>query len=983
MAMALPFVGAAVGWGIGGTFLGVSAVSWGWMAGSLLASATSGQHHRGPRLQDLTVTGTDYGQSIPWIAGSPRLAPNYIWASPLREIANTEKAGKGGGNKYTSYTYEVDVGLRLTENITEGVSRDWLNAELVRSGGPVKAGIWNSVSVYTGASDQMPDPVYESHYGAGNVSAFRGGTTVVIQGLQLGNGKQLPNLEHQISVIPVLRSDLLFYAPFDVNYNDIADPDNIISPTVVEALPTFGFNLTTLGFFDDAITYVGTPAPTQTIAKVQYDSARYDLGTADFTIGMRVFIEAYDTGGGAQLVHIDRASNALQNIRINVTDAGLLVRIASNDYTFAAPLNQWFTLGISRTDGYCKVWIDYELELTVFAPSAGSLGDRIRLYGNDSANRHAAARLDDFFIITGADLFTLDQVNDEKTPTYQGGDTLLFEALRGLLARAGYAIDEYDVSTSLNQVLHGYATADVSSTRAHLETLRPFGLYEASCSDKLYIRPRATTPVGTVDWADLGASDSAGEPQDPFAIKAGNESEVPAQIAVRYRNVSADWNIGTEFSDRLISSQVSTQVIEMPFGLLPAQAKAIADTMLMDVLAGLGRATLSVPGRKYAKYQPGDVLETTDPQGRTYRFRILSIQDMLFMQQWEVVLDDAAALESSGITYEGYVPSTEPARVAPTDFEVMAIRPLRDADVEHSGPYVAITPAKDSEDDEWPGAVFVRARLSEAFEQEFTSGNACVMGTCLTTLGDFSGTSAQVQRTGKLRVRVRGELSSANFYDFFQNRTVNAALVGNEPIRFMTAEFIANDGQFKVYDLFNFLRGQLGMEDQIAGHVSSERFVLLNNSVRRMVNETTDIGQEQQVKAVTLNFLLDDVADEDFTDDGMALRPLSPVWLLADPSGGDLALTWSRRSRRVARFTDTGCFTPLGELVEAYRVKVFDDPDADPVRTTVVNTPAWTYAGADIASDGFLPGDPITITVQQLSDQVGEGDARILETSAP
>jgi hypothetical protein len=92
-------------------------------------------------------------------------------------------------------------------------------------------------------------------------------------------------------------------------------------------------------------------------------------------------------------------------------------------------------------------------------------------------------------------------------------------------------------------------------------------------------------------------------------------------------------------------------------------------------------------------------------------------------------------------------------------------------------------------------------------------------------------------------------------------------------------------------------------------------------------------------------------------------------------------VSWVRRSRLVARYTDAGVFAPLGEASELYRVKVFDG--ATQVRTVDVTTPAWTYPAADIAADGFASGDPITITVQQLSDAVGEGFAATVETTAP
>jgi hypothetical protein len=982
MAVALPFIGAAVGWGIGGTFLGVSAVSWGWFAGSLLASAVGGQHHRGPRLNDLNVVGTDYGGCIPWAAGSPRLAPQYAWASPMREIANTQKVGKGGGNKQTTYTYECDVGVILTENVTEGVARDWVNSELIRNGLTTKDGVWEAVTVYTGEADQLPDPTYEAIYGAGNVSAFRGCTTIVIRGLQLGQGKQLPNLEHQPSQPRFGRGDLLFYAPFDDDFNDhssnelAADVQNSVSPAFTYTLGT--------GVFNSGLGYEGNPA--DSIATyVSYTASTFAIGTSKFTVGFWVRINGNPTGN---FIFWSRRTDGDLTQALSVqAQAGGILRM---QYSNAGAVDGSFTIGVwhyvamSRgADGFVKFYVDGAFVGQLNTPSAMGNSNTLILLGNTTADRHADANIDDVFILQGEDLYPA-AFDPPPAPAGQiQRDPYLYEVIDGLMERAGYASTQYEVSTDLDQTVFGYATSSVTSTRAHLETLRPFGLYEANCSDKLYIRPRAATPVGTVEWSDLGAVEGAGDASDPFPLRLGNETEMPAQIAVRYRNVAADWNVGTEFSDRLNSSQTSTQVVEMAFGMTPAQAKALADTMLKDVMAGLGRATLRVGGRKYARYEPGDVLETTSPQGRTYRFRILVKKDTIVMQEWDVVLDDASVLDTPGITYEGYISTENPVRVAPTDWEVMAIRPLRDADASDPGPYVAVAPSKTSESDEWPGSVFVRARLPEAFEQVFVSGDVCTMGTCLTTLGDYSGGSGVVQRGNKLRVRVNRELSSASYYDFFTVRTINAAVVGNEPVRFIRADFVGMDGLFYIYDLSGFLRGQLGMESEIPLHGSGERFVLLDSPLRRMVNETADIDQAQQVKGVTLNLLLDSVTDEEFTDDGIALRPLSPVYLREEYDGGDISLSWIRRSRLVSRWTDSGVISPLGELVESYRVKVFDDPDAAPVRTVVVTSPEWTYGAADIASDGFATGDPITFTVHQLSDMVGEGDAAILETEAP
>jgi hypothetical protein len=200
--------GAAIGGSlITGTVLGMTGASLGWMAGSMLGSAlfSKGQHQQGPTLDDLRVAGTEYGQTIPWVAGSPRIAGQIVWASDRREIANTQKVGKGGGgSKVTTYTYEVDLLILLTENQIAGVSRIWSNGELVWNGTTTKDGVWSDLTIYTGASDQLPDPIYEAAVGVGNAPAYRGRGYVVIQSLQLGSSGAIPNLTFEVE-FPVVR----------------------------------------------------------------------------------------------------------------------------------------------------------------------------------------------------------------------------------------------------------------------------------------------------------------------------------------------------------------------------------------------------------------------------------------------------------------------------------------------------------------------------------------------------------------------------------------------------------------------------------------------------------------------------------------------------------------------------------------------------------------------------------------------------------
>ena len=214
--------GAAIGGalpGFGIAALGISGSGLGWAIGSVVGSLFAPkQKGEGPRLSDLTVSSSAYGTPIPYVLGTPRLAGQIIWASNKREIATTTEQGKGGGgSEFTTYTYEVDVLILLTDNIVPGISRTWQNGELIwnKSAGADPATIaasdaapqWRRITFYDGSADQLPDPTYEAAVGTANALAYRGRGTVFIEGWQLGSSGQIPNETFEISdAIPTLET---------------------------------------------------------------------------------------------------------------------------------------------------------------------------------------------------------------------------------------------------------------------------------------------------------------------------------------------------------------------------------------------------------------------------------------------------------------------------------------------------------------------------------------------------------------------------------------------------------------------------------------------------------------------------------------------------------------------------------------------------------------------------------------------------------
>lgn len=218
--LAIGAIGAAIGNTIGGTFLGMSAASLGWnigltVGGMLFGPKGQGQQFEGPRLSDLKIQASTYGNAIPKVYGVTRIAGNMIWSKPITETAHVStqssgggKGGGGGGSvTTTTYTYSQSFAVAICEGEIAGVRRIWANGKLIYNldadaalativaSGDAATGI----TIYTGTETQDVDPIIEADVGAANCPAYRGTAYIVFDALQLADyGNRAPNLEFEV-----------------------------------------------------------------------------------------------------------------------------------------------------------------------------------------------------------------------------------------------------------------------------------------------------------------------------------------------------------------------------------------------------------------------------------------------------------------------------------------------------------------------------------------------------------------------------------------------------------------------------------------------------------------------------------------------------------------------------------------------------------------------------------------------------------------
>jgi hypothetical protein len=174
--------------------------------------------------------------------------------------------------------------------------------------------------------------------------------------------------------------------------------------------------------------------------------------------------------------------------------------------------------------------------------------------------------------------------------------------------------------------------------------------------------------------------------------------------------------------------------------------------------------------------------------------------------------------------------------------------------------------------------------------------------------------------------------------------------VGRELVQFGAAEPIGP----RRFRLSRLLRGRRGTEWAGDLHAPGEDFVLIDAAaLLRLAGPRPTIGAEAALLPAGLGD--EDATPARLTVAGEALRPPGPVHARADAlGGGDIALTWVRRSR-LGWDWPAGIDTPLGEEREAYRVTI---ASGGAVRAYEVEAPSFVSTAADRAAAGLaLPAE--------------------------
>ncbi|MEG1028783.1 MAG: phage tail protein, partial [Brevundimonas sp.] len=494
---------------------------------------------------------------------------------------------------------------------------------------------------------------------------------------------------------------------------------------------------------------------------------------------------------------------------------------------------------------------------------------------------------------------------------------------------------------------------------------------------------RTAGALGVVLASDLGAYEASGSRPEPIRWKRTRVTALPREAAVTFSDPNRDFQANTQTARRSYGTADSKLSTEIALVMSAEEGRQLADRMLWEAWTGQQTAETTLDDR-WVRIEPGRAYYFETPAG----FEPLRV--IRATRGWNGVLevelrrdrDEVYQSTASGVPAE--VPPNNLRLPGLTELFLLDIPLLLDADnAEGAGFYWGVVGSGDG----WRGADFLRAlSVSSTYSNVSPQGFELTAGTggaalAAPTAGFDSETGWDMANTLRVTLR-RPDMTLESLSDAEVIAGGNAAWVGpagghgGEIIQFATATFVSPG----VYDLTRLRRGQRGTEFAWGSHVAGETFVHLEPGPLQRANfGVEDLALSRAYKAVSLLTLEADTPAVVFTNTGVGLRPYSPINLVADgPSGGgDVALTWVRRSR-IGNSEDP---PPLAENEERYTLRIMNAAGTVIVRTVDLTTPAFTYTAAMQTADFGAPVTSLRWRVAQVSAVVGNGP--FAESSGP
>lgn len=544
-------------------------------------------------------------------------------------------------------------------------------------------------------------------------------------------------------------------------------------------------------------------------------------------------------------------------------------------------------------------------------------------------------------------------------------DTVYIPDLLRALAEDYGLTASYDFSKAYGSC-DGFIIQSKTSFRSTVEPLATVFMFDIIESGDQFkaVSEQEFRSLVTLDLDDI--AEATGDNPEPIMITRQQETELPAEVSIRYVDIFSDYTPAAVTQKREVVEAAGAPVTDTPLVIDMARAQQLVDRLLYSAWAKRTTAEFGVLP-EFLYLEAGDVV-TINANGFNREVRLETVADGSF-RRLTAKSFDGGIFEGGGA--EG---RTQPINIQPVASSViialMDLPTLRSTDVPYQ-PYAAayINP--------WPEVNVHKSITTSNYGLDSTLVAPAIIGE--TTDSFDSGVTDVWDYTNELRVKVySGALSSLDEESVLNNGNVLAIENSSgdwEIVQFVNAQLTGSN----TYTLTKLLRGQLGTEDNMEDALpSGARIVFIDTALQQLNLGLNDIGREYYFKYGPAD---KDIGDATYltvqkTFNGRGLKPFSPVHIEGVESGGDYTISWVRRDRLAADSWDYTTDVPMNEAYESYEVDIMDSVGGTTVVRTLTVTDATevTYTAAQMSADGI--STPFDVIVYQMSDIVGRGTGR-------
>ena len=538
----------------------------------------------------------------------------------------------------------------------------------------------------------------------------------------------------------------------------------------------------------------------------------------------------------------------------------------------------------------------------------------------------------------------------------------LAAVVREICAASG--VDAVDAD-ALFGLVRGYVQSDVSSARSALQPLMmTLGFDVVERDGTLQFRNRDGRTQAEITADDLAlVSDLDGS----FETARGSEAETAGQVRLGYVDAQGSYEVRSvegRFPDEEARGVSQTDVA---IAMTKTEGRATVERWLAEARVARDGARFALPKSRLA-IGAGDVVGYL---GRRYRVDRV--------EQAEAQLIDAVRVEP-GIYLPGesanedyrlrtFVP---PVPVLPFFLDL----PLLTGEEVVHAPHVAVAVAASP----WPGSVAVWSAAEDA-GYELNRLVAAPAATGVTESPLAAASPGLWDKGEPLRIKLSGgTLSSASELSVLNG--ANAMAIGDgssgnwEVFQFATAQIVAPD----TYEVSNRLRGQQGTDGIMPAVWPSGSTVVLLDLALTQIDlplSARGLARYYRIGGASRGFDDPNVVMRVEAFDGIGLRPYPVAHLRGTFAGGDIMLTWKRRTR-IDGDTWQVAEVPLGEDSEVYQLRIVQGGAIQ--AEYVSSAPAFAYSAAMRTADGVA--GTFDIAVAQVSSRFGPGPFRTLSLTA-